>query len=228
MVFGVIWGVFFFYSVLEYNISHIVVQWYFNRERDKKGSMKGSMGRSVVGGIKHMGTLCVTSFITSLFVFIRFVFEYVVKRLEQANKIGNSKAIKAAIWFGRCCLACIQKIVQWINRNVQVFACISGEGYCKSMKEAIKLMMAKIFSNVFYKLLTTFFLFLGKIMVTAVAGFVTMLIGYYKADHAILFAPSIIASGVAYLISYYVIEVIVLVVDTIYMCYLYEETFLAT
>lgn len=111
MVFGCIWGVMFFYAMLEYNISHIVVQWYFNRDRDKKGSMKGCLCKSAIGGIKHMGTLCVTSFITSLVIFIRFVFEYIVKRMEQANKIGNSKAIKAAIWFARCCLACIQKIV---------------------------------------------------------------------------------------------------------------------
>lgn len=93
---------------------------------------------------------------------------------------------------------------------------------------AIKLMMAKIFSNVFYKVLTTFFLFLGKILVTVCAGVVTLVAGYYKADGAILFAPGVIACVGAYIISYYVIEVIVLVVDTIYMCYLYEETFLAT
>lgn len=54
-----------------------------------------------------MGTIIVTSFITSVVVFIRFLFEYVLKRLERANKIGNSKILKASIWFGRCCLRCL-------------------------------------------------------------------------------------------------------------------------
>lgn len=106
LVFGAIWGVFFFYNMLEFNISMMVVQWYFNRQRTFK-SLKGSTKRSMIAGMKQMGTIVVTSFITSLVVFIRFIFEYILKRMERANKIGESKIVKATIWFMRCCLKCL-------------------------------------------------------------------------------------------------------------------------
>ena len=39
-------------------------------------------GKSIKYTFKAFGTICVTSFITTLVVFIRFVFEYVLKRLQ--------------------------------------------------------------------------------------------------------------------------------------------------
>ncbi|CAL5979328.1 Plasma-membrane_choline transporter and transmembrane domain-containing protein [Hexamita inflata] len=224
LVFGCIWGAFFFYALLEFNISMMVVQWYFNRERTRK-SLKGSMKRSVLYGFKSLGTLAVTSFITSFFFFIRLVFEYVLKRMERANKVGNSKVVKAAIWVTRCCLACIQKIVEWFNRNIQVYAAISGDGYCKSMKGAVKLLMAKIFANLFAKGLSTFFLFIGKVFATAVGATVCGAIIYAKTNQ-IMFAPTIFTLIGSFFLSYYVIEIVKLVVDTIYFCFLYEETYM--
>ncbi|CAL6105719.1 Plasma-membrane_choline transporter and transmembrane domain-containing protein [Hexamita inflata] len=224
LVFGCIWGAFFFYALLEFNISMMVVQWYFNRERTRK-SLKGSMKRSVLYGLKSLGTLAVTSFITSFFFFIRLVFEYVLKRMERANKVGNSKVVKAAIWVTRCCLACIQKIVEWFNRNIQVYAAISGDGYCKSMKGAVKLLMAKIFANLFAKGLSTFFLFIGKVFATAVGATVCGAIIYAKTKQ-IMFAPTIFTLVGSFFLSYYVIEIVKLVIDTIYFCFLYEETYM--
>ncbi|CAL6044999.1 Plasma-membrane_choline transporter and transmembrane domain-containing protein [Hexamita inflata] len=224
LVFGCIWGAFFFYALLEFNISMMVVQWYFNRERTRK-SLKGSMKRSVLYGFKSLGTLAVTSFISSFFFFIRLVFEYVLKRMERANKVGNSKVVKAAIWVTRCCLACIQKIVEWFNRNIQVYAAISGDGYCKSMKGAVKLLMAKIFANLFAKGLSTFFLFIGKVFATAVGATVCGAIIYAKTNQ-IMFAPTIFTLIGSFFLSYYVIEIVKLVVDTIYFCFLYEETYM--
>ncbi|CAL6105721.1 Plasma-membrane_choline transporter and transmembrane domain-containing protein [Hexamita inflata] len=224
LVFGCIWGAFFFYALLEFNISMIIVQWYFNRQRTRK-SLKGCLKRSMIYGLKSLGTLAVTSFISSFFFFIRLVFEYVLKRMERANKVGNSKVVKAAIWVTRCCLACIQKIVEWFNRNIQVYAAISGDGYCKSMKGAVKLLMAKIFANLFAKGLSTFFLFVGKVFATAVGAIVCGAIIYAKTKE-IMFAPSFITLGLSFLLSYYVIEIVKLVVDTIYFCFLYEETYM--
>lgn len=164
-VFAAIWGVFLCYCLLEYLISAMVVQWYFTRDRTR-GGLSGTFRRAVKMTVKAFGTICVTSFITSLIVIIRFIFEFILKRAENSNKIGKSRTVKVAAWFTRCCLKCIQKLVQWFNRNIQIYSCISGEGYCKSTKGAVKLLMAKILSNLFAKGLSSFFLFLGKLVVS--------------------------------------------------------------
>ncbi|CAL5995863.1 Plasma-membrane_choline transporter and transmembrane domain-containing protein [Hexamita inflata] len=221
LVFGCIWGTFFFYSLLEFNISMMVVQWYFNRERTKK-SLRGSMKKSILYGFKSLGTLTVTSFITSWFFFIRIILEYVLKRM---NTVGSSKVVKAAVWFTRCCLSCIQKIVEWFNRNIQIYAAISGDGYCKSMKGAVKLLMAKIFSNLFANNLSSFFLFIGKLLTSAVGAIVCGSI-IYADTKQIMLTPTIFTLLGSFFLSYFVIEIVKLVIDTIYFCFLYEETYM--
>lgn len=106
LVFGVIWGATFLYGMLEYTITAVIVIWYFNRDKTRKG-MKGSLKKACNHGMKSMGTIAVTSFITALVILIRFIFEYVLKRLERANKLGDSKVVKAAIVFTRYCLLVI-------------------------------------------------------------------------------------------------------------------------
>ena len=113
----------------------------------------------------------------------------------------------------------------WFNRNIQVYAAISGEGYCKSLGGAMKLLLGKLMSNLFTKGLTSLFIFIGKILITVVGGAVTGTIIYYN-DNVIEVAPPLVASLICFVLSYYVLEIIKLVIDTIYFCYLYEETFM--
>lgn len=87
----------------------------------------------------------------------------------------------------------------------------------------MKLLMAKIFSAGFTKMLSTFFLFIGKLIVTAVGAFVAGL-GAYNVDQQIHLGPPLVAAVCCYGLSYYVIEIVSLVIDTIYFCFLYEDT----
>lgn len=64
-------------------------------------------GKSIKYTFKAFGTICVTSFITTLVVFIRFVFEYVLKRLQQSSKVTNSKALK----IGTCVIRCLLRML---------------------------------------------------------------------------------------------------------------------
>jgi hypothetical protein len=83
--------------------------------------------------------------------------------------------------------------------------------------------MAKIFSAGFTKLLSSFFLFIGKLIITAVGAFVAGY-GAYKVDSQIHLGPPLVATLCCYVLSYYIIEIISLVIDTIYFCFLYEDT----
>jgi len=91
------------------------------------------------------------------------------------------------------------------------------------MRSAIKLLMGKIFSAGFTKILSSFFLFIGKLIVTAVGTFVAGY-GAYQVDSQIHLGPPLIAAVSCFILSYYVIEIVALVIDTIYFCFLYEDT----
>lgn len=94
------------------------------------------------------------------------------------------------------------------------------------MVNAMRLLMAKFLSNVFAKGLSTFFLFIGKLFITTGTGVVCGLLVYYLNGHQIALAPCVVAAAGAFLVSYYFLEVAQLVIDTIYFCFLYEETFM--
>jgi hypothetical protein len=145
--------------------------------------------------------------------------------MKAANRIADTKIVHAAIWFTRCCLKCLEKIVMWFNRNIQVYAAISGAGYCKSLGGAMKLLLGKFMANLFAKSLTSLFIFIGKIIITAVGGVVCGVICYYQAG-VIQIAPALVSAAGCFVLSYYVLEIVKLVIDTIYFCYLYEETFM--
>lgn len=91
----------------------------------------------------------------------------------------------------------------------------------------MKLLMAKFFSNIFGKALSTAVIFLGKIIISLSSGCICGLIIYFSnGAHTIAIIPSAICAIGSFIICYYVLEVIRLVIDTIYMCFLYESVFM--
>lgn len=91
----------------------------------------------------------------------------------------------------------------------------------------MKLLMAKFFSNLFGKGLTIAIIFLGKLIISLGSGCVCGLIIYfYKGAHVIGIIPSAVSAIGSFIICYYVLEVVRLVIDTIYMCFLYESVFM--
>ncbi|KAH0573936.1 Plasma-membrane choline transporter and transmembrane domain-containing protein [Spironucleus salmonicida] len=222
-VFMVIWGSFFIHSCLQYMISFHVAYWYFSDKRRTKGVFK----QSILCVIKNMGTLLVASFITSLVVFIRMILEYVLRRLELSNKIANSKIIKAAFQVARCCLKCLQKVVEWINRNVVIYSAITGVGYFKSLGGSMKLTMGSFFTSMSVKFLSWIFLTFAKLLIAVGSGVCTWAIIRYTSPFQDLYiSGSLLVSVLMFIISYYTVGIVQLTIDSIYMCYLYEDSFM--
>lgn len=95
---------------------------------------------------------------------------------------------------------------------------------------AIKLLMANILRSGIVTGLSSFFLFLGKVMVTligiAVAGYTAYVA--VPAKPSLKLGPPIVAGILSFILSEYVIEIVKLVIQTIFMCFLYEDTVLAS
>lgn len=106
MVFGVIWGLYFIYAWMEFTISHIVVQWYFHPSRDKH-RFGDAACNAFKAFIKSFGTILFASFITSLVVIIRWLFEYIMRRVKQTPGLKNNKAVMAIHACGAYCLRCL-------------------------------------------------------------------------------------------------------------------------
>lgn len=94
------------------------------------------------------------------------------------------------------------------------------------MRQAVKLLMAKLLSNIFAKGLSSFLLGLGKFFVTASGAVICGVLIYFMKDKQIIIMPCIVCGVCCFIVAYYLLEVVVLVIDTIYLSFLYEETFM--
>jgi len=87
---------------------------------------------------KQIGTLVASSFIIALIVWIRWMFEYVYKRVNQNSKLKKSKSGKIITNVIRCLLWGLEKFIRYTNRNAQTIAAITGHNYCRSVGIALK------------------------------------------------------------------------------------------
>ena len=64
---------------------------------------------------------------------------------------------------GECCLACIEKICDYINESAFAYQCVSGKGFCISAWEAFLLQVKHLARFAFANFLAKVFIFLGKV-----------------------------------------------------------------
>lgn len=94
-------NIFYFYAIVEYLISAMVAQYYFAKDKTLK---KNSYFKNAFKfSIKSQGTLIFSSCIVAIVVWVRFIFEYIYKRLEQ-NGVTKTNTVKWIACIIRCAL----------------------------------------------------------------------------------------------------------------------------
>jgi choline transporter-like protein 2/4/5 len=73
------------------------------------------------------------------------------------------------------CLWYLQKVIEWLNRNAYIMIAIEGKSFCWSAWEAISLIFANILTVGAVNVVGDTLLFLGKLSVSLLAGFLAFL-----------------------------------------------------
>ncbi|KAG1675670.1 hypothetical protein FOA52_002379 [Chlamydomonas sp. UWO 241] len=177
--------------------------------------------------IFSLGSIAFGAAIVAILMWIRFVLVFVDNRLK-----ALSGANKCAAWLLcciTCCLWCIQKIVEFINRNAFILMAVKGTSYCVSAGRAIKLIVANAFRLLTVSIVGDTLLFLGKIAVAATCGvcaFFLAELDYY--NNPVEYPKTYLSSPLwpvfmSVLIGYFIAEVFLsvyeLAIDTIFLCF---------
>eukprot|EP00826_Nyctotherus_ovalis_P027364 TRINITY_DN2138_c0_g3_i5.p1 TRINITY_DN2138_c0_g3~~TRINITY_DN2138_c0_g3_i5.p1 ORF type:complete len:272 (-),score=60.83 TRINITY_DN2138_c0_g3_i5:583-1398(-) len=114
---ALVWIVAFLLAVEQFIIAATAVQWYFSSSSDQGGS--GSICKSLWWAVRyHMGTLAFGSLIVTIVTLVRFIFEYMKKKVEEGG--AANKCTKCLLACGSCCLKCIGEFILWITKNAYV------------------------------------------------------------------------------------------------------------
>lgn len=125
-VFYLLWIVFFMIHSSEFLICGTASSWYYQRDRPYSETSHRFLG-------KHLGSVCMGSFILALIGFIKLV--YTLLAPDPAKEHTG-----AALYLKKCCeclcCLCIGKLFDWLNAGAYTWVNMSGDSYCTSAIDA--------------------------------------------------------------------------------------------
>jgi len=234
-VFGLFWETQLLVSLTEMVVAFVSVMYYFAPVSPSTGYKElpaTSPTLAAIGTVMyyHMGTAAFGAAIIAVIKFIRACIEYARHKLKQADKNG------VVSWVLCCCQSffwCLECCMKFINRNAYIMVALTKQSFCSSAHAALVAIVSNGARVGALALVSTPFLWLGKMFVAAISA----LIGYAIFTGSDRFADpeseSVVSAPmlpvlVIFLISYAIgsmfMSVYGMTIDTILMCYCFEES----
>jgi hypothetical protein len=155
--------------------------------------------------------------------------EYTRQRLRAANQ--DSAAIKWVLCLCACYFWCLDKFMQFVNKNAYTVIALTKKGFCAAAYEAFVMILANAVRMATLNAVSTLFLAFGKYFValvaTAIAYIVLTQVSPYKdtdsADGVSPFFPCLVVFILGYAIGSLFMAVYDSTIDAMLLVWIYEE-----
>ena len=234
-LFGCLWMMQFVSGCQQIIIAGAISRWYFTRGEDRLKKKKKTFAIAsftlecsispafrATGDLilYHLGTVAFGSLVIGVIQTLRFGIAYIQKYLR-GNQSEYAEKIAKAL---RCCLACFEKFMKFINRNAYICASMYGFSFFQSGKKALTLLINNAQHALAMNCISNFCNFLGKMAVVALTIFISIAyFKYYRADDEALlseyFVPLFTVAIGAHLIAQGFFTVYDTALDTIFLCF---------
>ncbi len=131
-----LWVMAWISAVGQYIIIVFSCVWYYHQKEDSEAHSPLSTGVKWAF-LKNTGSLAFGSFFVAVIEMLRIILEFVIAKTKKQGQAAEALASCA-----RCCLACLQKIIECINRTAYTLIALSGEKYCVSAGRGISIALA--------------------------------------------------------------------------------------
>lgn len=109
----------------------------------------------------HLGTVLFGSLIVAIIKTIRAILTYI----QNKTKGSENKAIKIILCVLQCCMWCLEKCMEFLNKNAYIQTAIKGTNFCTSAKNAFFTLLRNIRSVMATILVKQFMSLIGKLMI---------------------------------------------------------------
>jgi len=164
-IFGTLWSNALIIAIGIFTVASACCQWYYNHGANSE------LDSPVTRGLKmafryHFGSLAFGSFILAVVQFLQMMVEVFKKQAENSGADQN-KCFEYAINCLRCCLACVERIVQFINETAYIQIALRGKNFCMAAWDGFQ----AVFSNGMRYLVVAgvgkLMMFIGRILIAA-------------------------------------------------------------
>jgi hypothetical protein len=158
-------------------------------------------------------------------------------QLKKMNKDGPFKHLVTILaCIGECCLSCLERFLNFINKNAYIQTAIHGTPFCKAARDASKLLIRNCLRVGTLQITASAFIFLGKYFVALIVAIISAMWmvaldsggslsdGWANVSSAPVF-PVAIVLILAFNIACAFLDVWDMVIDTIFQCYCMDEEY---
>eukprot|EP01015_Nassula_variabilis_P030426 TRINITY_DN6683_c0_g1_i32.p1 TRINITY_DN6683_c0_g1~~TRINITY_DN6683_c0_g1_i32.p1 ORF type:complete len:447 (-),score=91.79 TRINITY_DN6683_c0_g1_i32:100-1440(-) len=171
-LFGLLWINAFIIALGQFILASSAGIWYFMRQQ-----MNSPVRTSVFRALRyHMGSLAFGSLILAIVQFIRITFEY-IKKKSYAMGVPENAVTKFIFKCMKCCLACFERFIKFINTQAYIQVALTGKSFCSSAIAAFYLIFRNTVVFGMTHGLSIIFVFVGKLFITVIptiAGFLVI------------------------------------------------------
>jgi len=220
-IFSMLWTYCFTTCCLSMVIGGAIGHWYY------RGDAAPVHGFPVWRSFKRLmafqlGTAAFGSLILAVVWFARLIIQYAAKKLRRVP----IPAAGAAACIVECCLKCLERFIQFVNRNALLVASVHGEAYCWSARKAFSLLLANVLRVATVSTTSFLLLLLGRLFVVATAIAATWAYVRYDPfnEHLNLASTTPIATLVvvgvlAWVIGRLFMNIYWVVIEAVLLCY---------
>jgi choline transporter-like protein 2/4/5 len=162
-VFGTLWSNALVQAMTTFIVASSCCMWYFSHGPGE--SLHLPVLRSYGRAFRyHFGSLAFGSLLVAIVQFLQLMVEAFKKQAENTGADKN-KAMEYLINCLRCCLACVERIVQFINKNAYIQIALSGKNFCMAAKDGFELVWSNPLRYAIVGGVGSIIMFLGKILI---------------------------------------------------------------
>ena len=164
--------------------------WYFTSE---KGTEDHPIAKSFKRGIRyHFGSLAFGSLLIAIVRFFMVFLEFIKKKVETTAGKKQGKFFKCLISCLQCCLGCISKIMEFINKHAYIQIALKGDSFCTAAWEGFGLIIRNLGRFSTLTLIGGVFSTIGTIFISVASA----VVGYFVITKIEIFGKEEINSVV--------------------------------
>lgn len=136
----------------------------------------------------------------------------------------NNGCTKCIVGCMRCCLACFDRFIRYINRNAYIYCALSGESFCSSALNSFLLILKNAAKFGFVEGIATVFMFIAKFFIAIMTTLISYFVLTAMVEVGSVYAPLLVIFFFSYIVSSIFIEIFDTGANTILQCYLLDIT----
>ena len=135
--FATLWCGAFISAVGIFVIAACCAMWYYNHGANE--DLDSPVSRSIKMAFRyHFGSLAFGAFILAVIQFLQAMVE-AFKAQAESSGADRNVCFETIINCIRCCLACIERIVQFLNKTAYIQIAIRGKNFCMAAKDGFEI-----------------------------------------------------------------------------------------